>query len=309
MSDPILSIIIVSFNTKDLLRDCINSIYSNTKRLSSEVIVVDNNSKDGSIEMLQNEFKEITLIKNNENLGFAKANNQAINIAKGTNLLLLNSDTILKENTTEKLAAFMAEHPKAAAVGPKVLNSDFTLQSKGFLFPSITHELIGLLRIPKFFNKSLLYHYFPNHFWDEDCDRPVDWISGCCMLLSKEVVNKIGTLCEDFFMYYEDEEWCYRAHRAGYQVWYCPVVSVIHDNNSSPMEDRLSIVKKNTKTFLKKTIGIWKGLFIQVISLSSNIFALIGALIMFKSAKIKIYLQRIHLQISFMRCLIATPDE
>ncbi len=200
MMDIELSIIIVSFNTKDLLRSCLQSICSTITTVAYEIIVVDNNSKDGSPKMIENEFKDLRLIKNEDNYGFAKANNQAIKIAKGKYLLLLNSDTILIDGAIENLNKFIDEKPNAAAVGPKVINFDETLQSKGYSFPSILLALITFFRFPKFLSEKKIAHWFPKYFWNENDIRQVDWISGCCMLIRREVINKIGMLSEDFLL-------------------------------------------------------------------------------------------------------------
>lgn len=297
-----ISIIIISFNTKELLNNCIRSVRESTANLTSEIIVVDNNSTDGSAEMVLSEFQNIILIRNYENRGFAKANNQAMNIAKGKYLLLINSDAILRECTTSKLLTFMNEHPRAAAVGPKILNEDMTLQSKGFLFPSIPHALIGLFRISKYFSDSLLYLYLPKYYWNENETRMVEWISGSCMLLRSEVVQIIGGLSEDFFMYYEDEEWCYRASKAGYQIWYYPLASVIHKNNASPMEGRDELVENNSSVFFKKTVGIRNAFFILLIHALSNIVSMFSALL-FQPSDLKRYIHRFRLNLHFIRLL------
>lgn len=133
-----LSIIIVSFNTKKILKDCINAVIETTMNKDYEIIVVDNASADGSVEMIEMDFTDITIIKNTENLGFAKANNQAMRIARGDFFLLLNSDAIVKEGAIEALVDFMGKQEGTAAVGPKVLNVDGTIQSKGSYFPSLS---------------------------------------------------------------------------------------------------------------------------------------------------------------------------
>ena len=255
MNNLDLSIIIVSFNTKDLLRETISSIYKTANKLSYEIIVVDNASSDGSTEMIETEFKEVTVIKNSQNTGFAKANNQGIKVSTGRYLLLLNSDTILKEGSVEKLAKFMDEHPQAAAVGPKVLNFDGSLQSKGFCFPSVLFTAIILLNIPKFISDKKLLRWFPQYYWEEDDVRQIDWISGCCMFLKREAVENIGGLSGDFFMYHEDEEWCYRARRKGYEIWYLPTAEIIHHNMSSPLSNRSEVGLRSSEIFFKKTIG------------------------------------------------------
>jgi GT2 family glycosyltransferase len=275
----LVSVIVISYNTKELLRGCIESILETTGGLTYEIIVVDNNSDDGSAEMVLSNFRDMQLIQNKENLGFAKANNQAIAIAKGEYLLLLNSDTIVKEGMIEKLVRFMEAHPKAAAAGPKVLNYDGSLQSKGFSFPSILSAVLALLRVPKFFPEKQLFKYFPEYYWDKENVTQVDWVSGSCLLLRKEAFESIGGLSEDFFMYYEDEEWCFRAREKGDEVWYVPGAEVIHHNMASPFLDRSEAGRRSAKIFYMKTIGIFRGSVISFIFILSNLVKLIRVIL------------------------------
>ncbi len=194
-----VSIIIVSFNTKDLLKSCIDSIYETSNDINHEFIIVDNASTDGSPEMIKKEFRDITLIRNTENIGFARANNQALRIARGEYFLLLNSDTIVKKDAIKVLVNFMSTHERAAAVGPKVLNIDGTVQSKGFSFPSIAGTLLILFRVNRILPESIRNRLFGKYFWNEHDAREVDWISGCCLLIRKSAMCRIGLLEEDFF--------------------------------------------------------------------------------------------------------------
>ena len=279
-----LSVIIVSFNTKALLRDSIKSICDTINSLSYEIIVIDNASDDGSREMIEAEFDKVILIRNVHNAGFASANNQGIRRAKGKYFLLLNSDALLNEGSVERLVEFADTHPNAAAIGPRVLNFDGTLQSKGFHFPSILFALMILFRLPKFFQKEKLPSWFPGYYWDENTAGKVDWISGCCILLRREAVEDIGGLCEDFFMYHEDEEWCYRAGRKGYEIWYCPVAEVSHLNMASPLLNRSEIGRQSTKIFYKKTIGICRGAAISFLYILSNTVKILRVILMTREA-------------------------
>jgi len=206
------------------------------------------------------------------------------------------------------LIDLLDSNPLIAAAGPRVLNSDLSLQSKGFLFPSITHELIGLFRVPKFFKQSQLYRFFSNYYWDEFIARPVDWISGCCMLLRKETVNKIGGLSEDFFMYHEDEEWCYRAHMHGYSIWYYPDVSVTHQNFGSPSDRRELIMRHSSKLFYRKTIGIWKASIIYSIGILNSLSSLILSMLRLDFMKVRIYMRMIRETTSYICYLNGRKD-
>lgn len=274
-----LSVLIVSYNTRDLLRNCLRSICQTLTDITYEIIVVDNASSDNSAEMIEAEFKQVSLIKNPQNVGFARANNQAIKNASGRYLLLLNSDTLLKEKAIGKLISFMDEHPKAAAVGPKILNPDGTLQSKGFSFPSVLFTIIASINIPKYLSDEKLFRWLPKYYWGEDDVRQVDWISGCCMLLRRESVEKIAGLSEDFFMYYEDEEWCYRARRKGYEIWYFPNAEIIHYGGSSPLLNGSEIGLRSVEIYFIKTIGRTRGSAIALIYILSFTIKLIRLLL------------------------------
>lgn len=247
-----LSIIIISYNTKDLLRKCLLSIERAINDYSYEIIVVDNASSDGTVEMIKNEFPLVHLIINKENIGFAKANNYGIQYAKGRYILLLNSDAILHTNCLNKMIKFMEMQKNAAALSPKVLNLDDTLQSKGNHFPSLTKALLLILKINKILPKKYLYKIFPNLFWDENEIRKVDWISGCCMLIKKDALKEIGLLPESYFMYYEDLEWCLLAKNKGYDIWYYPKATITHISSSSPNNEIIKISVISTLMFFRK---------------------------------------------------------
>lgn len=215
-----VSVIILSYNTSSLLRNCLRSVINNTFGIDYEITVVDNASTDGSVEMIESEFKEIKLIKNTENQGFSKANNQAIKIARGKYILLLNSDTLTQKNIIESMVKFIEAHEDAAAIGPKVLNADGTLQNMGVHFPTIHGELLLLFRIYKFFPWRTRNRLFHKYFRDENTISQVDWISGCCLLIRRKALEEIGLLSEEFFFYGEEIEWCYRAQRLGYRIYY-----------------------------------------------------------------------------------------
>jgi GT2 family glycosyltransferase len=301
-----VSIIIVSYNTADLLRRAISSVYSYIVRYGYEIIVVDNASSDDSVSVLEHEFTDVILIKNSDNVGFAKANNQAMRIAQVDYVVLLNSDAFILDHDFESLLDFMEQHGDIAATGPRVLNTDGTLQSLGFSFPSVRKELIGLFRLPKFMKPATLNALFPRYFWDENSARPVDWISGCCMLMRRTVIDAVGALSEDFFMYHEDEEWCYRARRAGFHIWYYPAASVIHDNNASPMMERSEIGRSSTKIYLRKTFGILKGVLIQCICLTSNVVACTFSALTLRAARFNEYAGKINSQALFIRFLLTS---
>jgi hypothetical protein len=279
-----LSVIIVSFNTRDLLRNCIKSVYETVRNVDFEIIVVDNGSNDGSPGMIEAEFKYAKLIRNSENMGFAKANNQAMRIANGRYILLLNSDTILKDRAIETLVMFMEEHPEGAAVGPKVLNVNGTLQSKGGSFPSILWSLMILFRVTKYLSEETLLRLFPRYYWKENIPKSVDAVNGCCFLIRKDVVNKIGSFSEDFIMYGEEDEWCYRAKQNNYEIFYVSDANIVHLNESSPLPKRSEVRIKSTAMFYKKTLGVPRGIIITASDIVLSVTRLFGLLIRLRNS-------------------------
>jgi len=230
--NPDLSIIIVNFNTKQLLYECLDSIQSKVKEITYEVFVVDNASIDGSAEMVEREFPWVKLIKNKENLGFAKANNQAIGKAKGEIILLLNSDTLIIDNNIKPLLTFMKNHKNVGIVGCKVLDENGNLSYTAINFPDLISEwwFFSYDIIRRILNVSFYKKYKGINY---DKISPVDWVSGCAFFIKKEVIKKIGMLDENFFLYYEDTEYCYRAKKAGFEVIYYPFYKILHYRGKS----------------------------------------------------------------------------
>ncbi len=266
---PQLTIIIISHNTKNILRACVESIYSTISKTSFELIVVDNASSDGSAEMVKTIFPRAIVISNALNVGFSKASNQAIKISTGEYVMLLNSDTLLVAGAIDTLVDFMDSQHDAAAVGPKILNIDGSLQSKGFYFPSVSWAFITLLRVNKILTEQKKRKIFHRFCWSEDDTKSVDWVSGCCLVVSKEAIKKIGMLSEDFFMYSEEVEWCYRAKKNGFKVWYLPITQIYHLNEASPFVNRGKVFNKSRIIFYKKTIGLYNAAVISLLALIS----------------------------------------
>ncbi|MBA4372476.1 MAG: hypothetical protein C0402_06395 [Thermodesulfovibrio sp.] len=273
-----LSIIIISFNTKDLLLKCLAAVFENCCGLSCEIIIVDNASSDGSseaVEALQD--ARITVLKNSENLGFARANNQAIRVARGKYILLLNSDAFLQQASLETLLRFMDDHPRAAAVGPKIFNADGTLQNKGFCFPTVAGALLYLSGTERFISNDILHRLFPRLCWHEDQTLEVDFLHGCCMLIRQAALESIGDFSEDYFMYFEEQDWCYRARKFGHQIWYHPAAGVIHYGSASPLDSRSEVFDRSMLVFYQRNIGTARGLVITFLQIASACIALVRA--------------------------------
>jgi hypothetical protein len=234
-----LSIIIVNFNTKDITRACLDSIATWREGGAWEIIVVDNGSTDGSREMLK-KFTDITLILNRKNLGFAKANNKGIKIAKGKYILLLNSDTEIREDSIQTMLRFMDGHLRAGAATCQldlVNGSMDPACHRGFPTPwaSFTY-MIGLEKLLPRFPLVAAYHM---GYKNMDIPHQVDCISGAFFLARRQALDQVGLLDEDYFMYAEDIDWAYRFKQKGWEIWYNPEASVLHKKKQSGRSNML----------------------------------------------------------------------
>jgi GT2 family glycosyltransferase len=223
-----LSVCVVTYQARELLRGCLTSLYQNTES-EFEVVVVDNGSNDGVVELLQREFPEVRLEQNESNLGFTHPMNQALQLAQGCYLMQLNPDTVVLPGALDNLLSFMEAHPEAGICGPKVLNTDHTLQKscrRGEPTPwAVITYFSGLARL---FPRSSLFGKYQLSYLDEDQTNLVAGVSGSCMLIRRQVVEQIGYLDERFFAYQEDADYCRRARQAGWLVYYVPESRIIH---------------------------------------------------------------------------------
>jgi GT2 family glycosyltransferase len=238
-----LSIIIVNYNVSYFLEQCLQSVSIAIKNIESEVFVVDNNSVDNSVEMVRQKFPWVSLIYNRENLGFSKANNQAIRLSEGEYVLLLNPDTVVESDTFEKILDFMDKTPDAGALGVKMVDGrgEFLPESKrSFPIPSVAfYKIFGL---SKLFKKSKRFGRYHLTYLDQDEINSVEVLAGAFMLLRKSVLDKIGLLDEDYFMYGEDIDLSYRVIKAGYKNYYFPKTRIIHYKGESTKKGSLNYV-------------------------------------------------------------------
>lgn len=261
-----LSVVIVNYNVKHFLEQCLLSVKEASKGLDVEVFVVDNNSVDSSIEMVKEKFPQVRLIENKENAGFSKANNQAIKISKGEYVLLLNPDTVVEDDTFRKIVEFMDSHPDAGGLGVKMIDGKgkFLPESKrGLPTPSVAfYKIFGL---SKLFPKSKRFGKYHLGYLDKEKVHEIDVLSGAFMLLRKEALDKAGLLDETFFMYGEDIDLSYRVKKAGYKNYYYPGTRIIHYKGESTKKGSINYVfvfynamvifakkhfsKRNAKTF------------------------------------------------------------
>lgn len=253
-----ISIIIVNFNTKDLIRDCLASIHDNTKHIRYEIIVVDNASTDGSVDMLKAEFPEVELIANDDNRGFAAANNQGIACAAGRYVLLLNSDTLVLEGALDNVAVFADAHPEAGIVGCRVMNPDRTMQPTCFMYPSVLNMFLSATYLYKLFPKNRLFGRERMSWWNRDDVREVDVVTGCFLLVRRTVLNQVGLLNEQYFMYGEETDFCYRVKQHGWNVLFTPAAQIIHFGGASSKQIKPQMalqLRASILLFIKKHRG------------------------------------------------------
>jgi len=233
MINPELSIIIVSWNVKELLKGCLQSIFKFQNNLALEVIVVDNASSDSTVEMIKKEFPNVKVIANTNNLGFAAANNQGIKESTGEYLLILNPDTKIIKDSLKKMLDFIKQNNQVGIAGFKHVNPDFTLQPSVRRFPNFWPLFFILTKIYKIFPKlPAVEDYFAKDL-DYKIPQPVDQVAGSCMLIRKKVLEQIGLFDEKFFIWFEEVDLCKRAKSAGLEVWYTPIAEIIHYGGQS----------------------------------------------------------------------------
>ncbi len=239
-----LSIIIVNYNVKEFLLNLLDSIQKAAKNYSAEIIIVDNASDDGSVEAVREKYPGARLIVNEKNVGFGRANNQAMETAAGKYFLLINPDTIVREETFAKMINFFENETRAGIAGCKVLNPDGTLQlACRRSFPGPWTSFTKVMGLSTLFPKSRLFAKYNLTYLDENQTYEVDAISGAFMMIRKEVYDKIGGFDKEFFMYGEDLDLCYRAQKAGFGVYYVHATEIIHYKGESTKRSSLDETK------------------------------------------------------------------
>ncbi len=273
-----LSIIIVNWNTRELLAKCLRCVDDTVKKIRYETFVVDNHSTDGSPDMVRRDFPHVKLIANTENVCFARANNQAIREAQGRYVLLLNSDAFVKENTLDYMVEFMDAHPDAGMSGCKLLYEDGRLQPSCATYPTLLTETVIALGLDKLFPQSQVFGQYQMTNWDYSDTRTVDVIMGAFMLVRGDAIPKIGMLDEAFFMYSEEVDWCYRFQKAGWKIYFCPDVETVHlwggSSKAVKVETLIRLYRARTQ-FFRKHYG-WVSSFIFKTILMLNALLRVG---------------------------------
>jgi N-acetylglucosaminyl-diphospho-decaprenol L-rhamnosyltransferase len=237
---PDLAIILVSWNTRELLLACIAALPAALGTLRAAIWVVDNGSHDGSVEVVHARFPEVRVIANQGNLGFAAANNQAMQASSGRYALLLNSDTIAEPGSIERLVRFADSRPQAGLVGGLLLNPDGSFQYSFTDFPSVTSELLSASGL----GERLYGRYFPSYSPRRSQGaRQVEVIPGACMLARREALAQVGLMDAGYFMYSEETDWCMRMHRGGWEAWYMPEARILHYGGQSTRQVKVAMVE------------------------------------------------------------------
>ena len=279
-----VSVIVVNWNTRELLRECLRSVWETTHEITFEVLVVDNGSCDGSAEMVKAEFPLVELIQAGSNLGFARATNVGIGRSRGRYICLVNSDVVVRDGCIDKMYSYIKEHRSIGLLAPRILNADLTLQPscRGALSPWNT--LCRSLALDTIFPRSKLFGGLLMNYWPHDTIRTVDAILGCFWMVRREALNAVGVLDERFFMYAEDVDWCQRCRVAGWEVVYFPDTEVVHYGGASSSSAPVSFyieANRSSVIYWKKHHGMAGVIWIHLVILLGEIIRIVRGSLLF----------------------------
>lgn len=263
-----VSVVIVNWNTRDLLNQALESLYRETHDVKFETIVVDNGSDDGSAELVKRIWKQVKLIPLQVNSGFGVANNIGFQVSLGRYVLVLNSDTIVLPSTLYGMAHFLDDHPETGCVGCRHLNVDGTLQGSMDSFPSLLKDFLCYSDLYRL--RALLPFLRWRYPWwsDHSQIRKVDWVNGSCMMVRREVIEEIGGFDDGCFMYAEEIDWCYRMNKAGWAVVFTPEAEIIHIGGQSSnriVDKRITLLYKGQYRFYQRNYQRWKYVALRLI--------------------------------------------
>lgn len=250
-----VAIVLVSWNTRELVLDCLRSLPEACAGLRWEAHVVDNASTDDTVEQVAREFSSTVLTVNTDNVGFAAANNQGIAKSNARYMFLLNSDTVAQPGSITELVRFADAHPKAGIVGPRLLNTDGSFQASCCALPSLLSEVLSATGL----GERLINTGYPG-VAEHRCDRPmqVGYVAGAAMFARAEAVAQVGGMSTDYFMYAEEADWCWRMAKAGWETWHYPASRIIHHGGQSTRQVRKSMIRalyRSKIMMLRKTRG------------------------------------------------------
>jgi GT2 family glycosyltransferase len=300
-----LSIVIVSWNTKDLLEACLQSVYQYPLNEPFEVWVVDNHSKDDSVSMVRAQFPQVELIASEDNLGFAGGNNRAIPYCQGEYVLLLNPDTEVKPEALNVLVAFMDSQPDAGAAGSRLLNDDGTLQPSCHPMPTLSREFWRMF----YLDKLIPVGVYDMEKWDMEQPREVDVLMGASMLLRKEVLDRVGLLDEGYFMYSEEVDLCFRLQKAGWRLFWVPQSQVVHYWGQSAKQVLakmfLQLYRGKLRFFRKHYSGLTVFLYKIVLGLAALFRLALMPLVWLRNSEQRD--DKLHMARHYGRLLLALP--
>jgi GT2 family glycosyltransferase len=281
-----LSIIIVNYNNFRVLRDCLPTLMPAIDGLDVEILLSDNGSGDGSLEWIEREYPTIRIIRNGQNLGFAEGNNRALPHARGDHLLLLNPDTLIVGDAIRTMLHFLREHSRVGAVGCKLLAPDGTRQVSARRFPTLLTYFLQFSGLAYRFPRHPFFGAYNLSFWDGETARSVDWICGAALMFRREVLEKAGPLDPEFFLTYDEVDFCHRIKDAGFEVWYIPQAQIIHlEGQSAPQADfkpqgrmKYLTVERNSRfRYFRKHHGLLYAVLVEDLHLLLNGLLLLKA--------------------------------
>ena len=245
-----LVIIIVNYNQKQLTLNCLATVFKYQPQCKHKIILIDNNSIDGSVEIIRKSYPKLHIIENKKNLGLVKANNIGIKQSDSEFIIFLNNDTLIKPNCFDNLYNFIKSHPDAGIVGARMYYKDDTLQMSCLKFPSIKNAVYEALGLASLFPKSKIFGEFEMTWWDHEEIKEVDWCCGAGYIVRREAYDKVGNIDETYFVYAEDLDMCFQVRKAGYKVYYLPSAELIHLSGRN-------VTKVNYRKIMEQT-GAWR---------------------------------------------------
>ncbi len=241
---PLVSVVIVSYNTRSMTLDCLRALYASLGDLPAEVWVVDNASTDGSAQAVREAFPQACVVANTDNKGFGAANNQALKQARGEFLMLLNTDAFAQPDTVERLVAYLQLHPRAAIVGPRLLNKDGSVQQSCYRYPSPGRAWLENMGVSALLARHPQWGDYKA--WPHDREQTVDWVIGACLLLRRAAYDEVGGFDETYFMYAEETDWQRRFRDKGWDIAFTPSATVTHLGGASGASE---VVRVNAHFF------------------------------------------------------------
>lgn len=274
----LISIIIVTWNSEEFIENCLKSIFENKRTIDLEVIVVDNASQDETVKIIKGFKPEVKLISNQKNLGYARGNNQGIEIAQGEYILLLNPDIELKDNSLKLMLRFLQEHKEIDGVGPQLLNRDSSIQASCREFPDFSILLWEITGLSYLFPRNKIFGRWRMGYFDFKATREVDQPMGSCLLLRREILQKVGNLDVGFPIFFNDVDLCYRIKRSGGVLYFYPEAKALHYKGGSTQKAKPKMILSSHFSFFRFLNKHKKGVLNKILIYLSGIVLLLSAL-------------------------------